>query len=158
MKYLFGIFYFFLFFSAHAQEIKHLDFIIVIDEQIVRESLGIKFVIKDETDYQEIETTEGYRPGNISLKQIDYDKLTSNQTKTLYIKFNYQTYVGNESYYYNYEIEYNKIWLQDGYNILRIYNLDKRKYKKKFDPISVGKNYTFEVESPSHTFLRIRKK
>jgi hypothetical protein len=57
----------------------------------------------------------------------------------------------------NFVIEYNKIWLQDLYNILRLYNLEEGKYKNKIEPLSKSKNYTFEVESSRGQMLRVRK-
>jgi hypothetical protein len=158
MKYLFNIYLLFSLFCAQGQEIKNIDIIIVIDEQIVKVPLGIEFVIKDGTDSQKIEAVGGYHPGNISLNKSDYDKLISDQTKSIYLKFSYQTYVGNEPYYYSYEIEYNKFWLQDTYNIINIYNLDKRKYRRKYKPISSDKDYAFGLESSGSTLLIKRKR
>jgi len=156
MKYI-KVLMFLITINIYSQEIKNIDFIIVIDEEITTNSLGIKFLITSKGGSREVEAVTGYYPGNISLKKSDYDDLISDETQKVILKFNYQTYIDGKSYYYRYEIEYNKLWLQDTYNILKIYNLDKRKYRKKLEPLSKDRNYTFELLSPSYTFIRARK-
>lgn len=145
--------------NIYSQEVKSSNFIIVIDEEIVTESLGIKLlVISKDGNSREIETITGYYPGNISLKKSDYDDLISDETQSVILKFNYQTYINDSSYYYTYEIEAGKNWFERMFVILKIYNLDKKKYRKRFDPLSKDKNYTFELSTSEGQMLRIKKR
>jgi len=152
---------FFLIFTSYycqAQEVKNFDLIVLINNEIIREPLQISFILRNKNDSSEIVMTKGYLPGNLSLLQSDYEKIISSQSKDISMKFGYQTYLNTQPFFYTYEIPYKNFWLKDGYNILRIYNLDRTKYRKIFQPLSMDKNYTFELDSPSYTFIRIRKK
>ena len=90
MKRLIAIFLLFTCFYSQAQETKNFDLIIVINDEIIREPLQIGFIIKDENDSNQIVTTKGYLPGNLSLWQSDYEKLISNKTI-------YNVIIGNSS-------------------------------------------------------------
>jgi hypothetical protein len=145
--------------NIYSQEVKNINFIIVIDEEITTNSLGINFLItsKDGSS-REIEAITGYYPGNISLTKSDYDDLMSDETQSVILKFNYQTYINDKSNYYTYEIEAGKNWFNRMFVILKIYNLDKKKYRKRFDPLSKDKNYTFELTTSEGQMLRIKRK
>ncbi|WP_430614151.1 hypothetical protein [Flavobacterium sp. JP2137] len=159
MKYI-TILMLFITINVYSQEVKNINFIIVIDEEIITNSLGVKLLItsKDESS-REIKTTTGYYPGNISLRKSDYDDLISDETQSVILKFNYQTYIKDKSYYYTYEIEAGKNWFNHNmFFILKVYNLDKKKYRKRFDPLSKDKNYTFELNTSEGQMLRIKKR
>ena len=158
MKYI-AILMLFLTTNIYSQEVKNINFIIVIDEEIVNNSLGIKFTItsKDGSS-REIETITGYYPGNISLKKSDYDDLISDETQSVILKLHYDPYINGNPYDYTYEIEAGKNWFKRMFVILKIYNLDKKKYRKRFDPLSKDKNYTFELNTSEGQMLRIKKR
>ncbi|RUT70279.1 hypothetical protein D0817_10695 [Flavobacterium cupreum] len=139
-----------------AQEIKNLSFILVVDDEIISTKSKLTFIISTDTSTENLPAQ--YYPGTLSLSKLDYEKLISPATKTIYLKYHDTVYVDGKATYYDFEIEYQKAWLQDLYNILRIYDLNSKKNKKKFDPLSSTKNYTFELTSSNTTFLRIRKK
>jgi hypothetical protein len=139
-----------------AQEIKNLSFILVVDDEIISTQSKLTFIITTDTSTEILSAL--YYPGTLSLSTSDYEKIVSPATKTIYLKYNSTVYLDGKSSYYDFEIEYQKAWLQDLYNILRIYDLNSKKYRKKFEPLSSTKNYTFELSSPNSTFLRVRKK
>ena len=139
-----------------AQEIQNLSFILVVDDEIISTKSKITFIITTDTSTENLSAL--YYPGTLSLSKLDYGKLISPLTKTSYLKYYDTVYVDGTATYYDFEIEYQKGWLQDLYNILRLYDLNSKKFKKKFAPLSSTKNYTFELTSPNSTFLRIRKK
>ncbi len=99
-----------------------------------------------------------YYPGNLSLNSKDYAIVLSPQTEKIYLKFNYDEYIGGIQRVYNYEIEIKKQWLDDEFNILKIYNLDKKRYKGKIQPLDSSKAYNYELDSPTHSFRLVRKK
>ncbi|MFH6988659.1 hypothetical protein ACHRVW_13030 [Flavobacterium collinsii] len=139
-----------------AQETKNLSFILVVDDQIVSTQSNLTFIVTSDISTENISAQ--YYPGTLVLKKLDYEKIISPFTKTIYLKYRNTVYIDGKSNYYDFEIEYQKSLLQDLYNILKIYNLNCKKYKKKFEPLSPTKNYTFEITSPNSTFLRVRKK
>lgn len=158
MKYI-AILMLFITTNIYSQEVKNINFIIVIDEEIVTSSLGIKLLVTSKDgNNREIKAITGYYPGNISLKKSDYDDLISDETQSVILKFNYPTYINDKFYYYPYEIEAGKNWFNNEFSIIKIYNLDKKKYRKRFDPLSKDKNYTFELTTSKGQMLRIKKR
>ncbi len=139
--------------NAQEHKKKELDFIIMIDGDIKLTYALPEIRFKRNGVSETIITN--YYPGNLSLEYVDYEKLIEDETVDIYIEFTYYEYIETEQRIYNYEIELKKPWLKDYYNILRVYNLDK-KSNKGFVPLNNDKNYTFELSSPSHTFLRIK--
>lgn len=136
---------------------KNLDFIIVIDDRIVIESpylLHIKSVLGASEKSYDV----GYYPGYLSMKISDYDKLMADDVKAIFLIFEYYDPSEKEGVKRSYEIELKKSWLQDYFNILRIYNLDKKKYGKVFFSPKSNRKYVYELDSPSNTFHLIRKK
>jgi len=152
----------FLFFSLLgfnnilAQEkTKTISFVLVVDGEVLNANTNITFLINSENSEDKILAT--YYPGTLSLSQADYEKLISDNTKSMYLRYNQSNYTNGKINSCDFLIEYNKIWIQDTYNILRLYNLGKGKYKNKIEPLSKTKNYTFEVESSRGQMLRVRK-
>jgi len=135
---------------------RSFDFILVIDEKIPSGSItDVKIKIMGE---KQTLVNANYFPGNLSIDEESYNQLFSSSTKAIFVIFVFNEYRGNEHKIYNYDIELKKPWLKDNYNILQIYNLDKSKYKGRFDPIGKGKNYNYELTSPSHSFRLIQRK
>jgi len=144
--------------QAYAQdERKSLDLIIIINGNIAVGSIAALH-IERVTGRDKEGIAANYYPGNLSLTQADYDKLMSDSTKLINLKFTSYEYKGQNQTVYNYDIELKKEWLRDYFNILRIYDLNKKQYKGKYSPSGVGKNYAYEIESPSHSFRLVEKR
>lgn len=135
---------------------KELDFIIVVDDNIAIGSVS-QLTIKVESSGNERALLANYHPGNLSLEQADYDRLLSEDIKRIFLDFNYYEYIKGEQQIYHYQIELKKPWLKDYFNVLRIYNVNKKQYSKVFTD-KEGKGYVYELDSPSHTFHLIRNK
>jgi hypothetical protein len=149
---------FMIFGQAYAQdERKSLDLIIIIDGNIAVGSIA-SLQIERVTGKDKEGIAANYYPGSLSFTQADYGKLMSDSTKMINLKFTNYEYVGQNQTVYNYDIELKKEWLKDYFNILRIYDLNKKQYKGKYSPCGVGKNYAYEIESPSHSFRLVEKK
>jgi hypothetical protein len=144
-----------IFAQAYGQDVrKNLDFIIVIDDNIAVGSIvSLQIELVSETSKEAIAAS--YYPGSLSLTESDYGKIMSDSTKAINLKFIHYEYVGQNQVTYNYDIELKREWLKDYFNILRIYDLNKKKYKAKYSPSGPGKNYAYEIQSPSHSFLLI---
>lgn len=135
---------------------KKLDFIIVVDEQIVIGTVSnLKLILQ--RDRKDDIVKVYYHPGSLEIPFSGYEKMLSDVIDSLYIDFTYYEYTGQKQKVYHYKIELKKLWLKESFVILKIYNLDKKKYKNDFQPLK-GRNYTFEIDSPSYTFRRIREK
>ena len=134
---------------------KKLDFIIVIDDNIATGSIST-VQLKTKTEGEKV-ISANYYPGSLELKNSDYTKLMS-ESGSIYLTFVYHEYDMNTQKNYSYELELKKPWFSDYYNIIRIYNLDKKKYKNKYKPLDKNRNYNFELESPSNSFKLVEKK
>lgn len=155
-KYYTVLFCVVFFYNAFGQN-KDLDVIIIIDEKLDLLYTNPKILI-EETSGAAYKINSNYHPGNLSIDASDFSKMVSDSVKSMSLEFTYYDHGNKKQEVYSYKIELKKSWLNDAYIILKVYNLNKKKYKKVFEPIEVGKNYTFELDSPSHTFKRIRKK
>lgn len=140
-----------------SQEVrKDLDFIIVIDEKISINSITnihVKTVSDDSVNILNAK----YYPGNLSIVQSSYDRLMEKTVNAIYLEFTYYEYIGKIQTVYTYEIELKKNWLKDDFNVLHIYNLNKKKYQMMFNLKEKEKKYVFELDSPNYTFQLLRK-
>lgn len=136
------------------QDYKNINFVISIDEDIVIGSVSqVKMIVNKLNKSKEI-IKVNYVPGDLSIEKVDYEKLLSDDTESFYLNFNYTGCCNKED---NYEIELKKGWLELNYFVLKIYNTNRRKYKKMFEPLE-GKEYTYEYYYPGGQVLRITKK
>lgn len=147
----------FSFQNSLSQETKEFDFIVSIDEEIVKTLYKSTLVVKNGNNIVSTFSLS-YHPGNISLNAKDFDDLFFSQDNKVYLKFDYYEYINGNQEIYNYEIEVGKNWFEQQYVILKIYNLDKKKYKKWFKPLSKDQNYTFELDTSSGQMMRVRKR
>jgi hypothetical protein len=137
---------------------KSFDFIVCVDEEIATSLTRPVIIAKQGTNVlKRIDIS--YHAGNLSLSSEDYNMIFSEQEITLFLQFDYYQYSSKgKQEIYNYEIEIGKNWFEKTFVILKIYNLDKRKYRKKLDPLSKDKNYTFDLEISDGQMIRIRKR
>ena len=149
-----------LFFSsviiAIAQEKKDFDFVITIDDDfhpIYSPSLytldknGIKTIYEI-----------SYHPGCLSMSIEDYKKIMS-ANEEIHLKFDHYKILGGNTHIYKYDFSVGKFWFQEcGYVVLKMYNLDIKKYRKKFPPLSEDKNYNFIFLSSEYDSVPIKTK
>jgi hypothetical protein len=143
--------------SIAQEQRKDVNFVIVIDEKVLTGAMT-RFKIIFSLENGAKETIEAdYSPGNLSLKQSDYDKLLSADVKTTFLAFDYTEHCKKNQSVHNYEIDIKKGWLEHYYYVLYIYNTDKKQFKNVYDPLE-GKNYTFEFDYPGGSTKRVKKK
>lgn len=143
--------------EIYSQEIsKDFNFIITVDDNVVVGSIANLRLIVSETNDNNKLIEAAYIPGKLTINKVDIEKLFSDRVNGITLMFDYYEYLNKEQVIYNYKIEIKKSWLQFSFIVLRIYNLDKRKYSKIFYPLE-GQNYTYEIDLPSNSILRIRK-
>ncbi|MCH7411868.1 hypothetical protein MM213_00095 [Belliella sp. R4-6] len=158
-KCVFWILCLFVYQVSMAQENrKSFDFIVCVDEEIATSLTKPVIIAKQGTNVlKRIDIS--YHAGNLSLSSEDYNMLFSEQEITLFLQFDYYQYSSKgKQEIYNYEIEIGKNWFEKTFVILKIYNLDKKKYKKRLYPLSKDKNYTFDLETSEGQMIRIRKR
>ena len=137
--------------KLHSQEMEQrINFVISIDGNVVNSLVNAKF----SSESHQIEVL--YLPGELILSKNDFDEFIKNKN-SFHLSFGYYEYLGNKQLSYHYEIELKKVWFEQSYRVLRIYNTDKKQNKKIFYPLE-GKEYTYEVDLPSNSITRIRKK
>lgn len=142
--------------KAFCQEKVILNWVISVDEDIILYCEGAQFNLsfkngKDSVIYL------GYLPGSLSVKKTDFDLIKADSVATCVFLFSYNADIKNKYKSYNYSIEIEKGWINDYYFVLRIFNLDKKKYRQRFRPFQAGANYTFEFDLPGFSFRRISK-
>jgi hypothetical protein len=139
--------------NVQAQTSKEgLDLIVTIDDKVWITNTYFTIVLINKLNVDDT-LKVNYYPGNLSINKSIYDKLLSDETKKIFFEFEYSRYKGNQQSTYNYKIEVLKPWLNDYFNVLHIYNLKDRKRHSKS---SSERNYTYDLDSPSHSFRRIR--
>jgi len=140
--------------SAYGQDKSNFDFIIVVDETIVTSLSNTRLLIRKGNELLS-NMDVSYKPGNLSLNVADYN-LIANSNDDLYLKFDYYDYSRGKQETYNYDIKIGKNWFEKSYLILRIYNTNKKKYKKKLIPVK-GINYVFEIDYGGGSAIQVRK-
>jgi len=158
-KWFFLILCLFVYQVSTAQENrKSFDFIISVDEKIAKTLSRPAIIVKQGTNILEKIDIQ-YHPGNLSLSAEDYNMIFLEQEITLFLQFDYYQYSSKgKQEIYNYEIEIGKNWFEQSFVILKIYNTHKKKYRKRFDPLSKDKSYTFELETSQGQMIRVKKR
>ncbi|SFD51474.1 hypothetical protein SAMN05518672_102256 [Chitinophaga sp. CF118] len=142
--------------NAYGQkESKNIDFVLLINEDVYNQYAKFKLIKYHNGKEEDVLAT--YWPGNLSIPIADYEKLLNENADSIFLSINDDRYIDGKESHDQYIIEYKKQWLEDTYNILRVYNLDKKKYAKLFNHTLKGKNYVYELDSPCHTFRLVRK-
>lgn len=159
MKKTILIYFLFLtsFSTVVAQETKRFDFIIMVDEDIWTTPTTPKMITKDSKGNVIATFDIDYHAGNLSINELDYHKLLSDKISSVNMLLKYSKVCDDETYYYNYEIEFKREWLKNYFFILKIYNTDRKNYRKIYKPLE-GKKYTFEYDSSNGQMLRVTKK
>lgn len=139
--------------TSIAQNCASLDFIIIIDNDIAITNIASIEITSIIDNGETLTYKPYYHPGHLRLDSTEINNLFASNIEQTILRFDYYLY-DRKNTIKQYEIEIKKEWFLDYYFILRIYNLDKRKYRKKYKRLSKDRNYTFEVDTPSHSMLR----
>lgn len=141
-----------------AQETKNFDFIIMVDDEIWTTPTTSIISTKDNKGNIINTFNAEYHAGNLSIKESDYQDLLNNDSiSSIDMSLKYSKVCNDETYYYDYNIDFKRGWLNNYFFVLKIYNTEKKKYRKIYEPLK-GKKYTFEYDSSNGQMLRITKK
>lgn len=130
---------------------KKLNLIVVIDQKIIVEGLYQIKLSSGSKIY-----TARYEPGNLI---IDDTSNTLSKIDSLPVTLSFYHNVYNKKGLvndYHYKIPLERVWLERSFIVLRIYNTDRKPYKKMYNPLK-GLNYTFELDLPTGSIKRITK-
>jgi hypothetical protein len=142
--------------SFGQKKTKCINLVISIDDNVVVGSVYcLQFIESDMNDNKKVFKAD-YIPGELSIKKADLKEIVSDKGKTIFLAFEYHEYIKEKLISHVYKIEIDKGWFQQSFIVLHIYNLDKEKYQKIFDPLE-GCNYTYELDFSSNSMRRIRK-
>lgn len=124
--------------SVFSQEIYNdVNIILIIDNELVTQNVELNFNNTDKENFQFL-----YGIGK-SLKLPNSYLGSSEKTE---LTFSFLGKFKGKSKKYNYNIDFKKGWVNNtDFLILRIYNLDKRKYSKVF--CNKEDNYVVEVQN-----------
>lgn len=149
MKKLTVIAFFFGIMVSNAQK-SSVNLIISVDEKIPTSSIVVNHITYTDSKgklhkYSNLK----YLQGSLSIPKEIFEKLKSDNIKDMYLSIEYWEYCKDKRKDYSYEIEIKKSYLEYGYLILYLFNLDKKKFNKIYFPISEGENYTYYFDYPS---------
>lgn len=129
------------------------NLIITVDEKIMYE--GIKDVRIDKKSRNKISSIEAiYVPGSLKL-ETSYQGITDQDS--LYLSFTYLGYDEKNKYFeYDYEIILKKPWFNFQFMIIHIYNMDKKKYRRRYQSHK-NKSFVYDLISPDLSRLTLYK-
>lgn len=138
---------------------KNFDFVIEVDGQLVESITRPKIIVmKDSQLVKEIPV--GYHPGNLWMSFDDFNSYFMAEGNELFFQFYYYQYPPprRKQILYQYEIEMRKFWLNSGYLVLQIYNLDKAKYTRKNSiskmPLSRKRGFYYDLMTSNGQIMR----
>lgn len=136
-----------------SEDKKVFNFVILVNDRVLTNNyIKYKLIAQNEDNSKDTIYID-YTPGNLSMKVIDYEKLTDSKVKKIILQFEYTLNYNT----YNYNLDIKKGWLDNHFYILYIYNTDIGKFKNLINPLE-GKNYNFEFEYPGGGTSLIRKR
>jgi hypothetical protein len=139
---------------CQCDPLARMNFIIVIDGQVIPNGL-IKarlYAFVDGQSNSRVMKLE-YIPGTLCFDVQDTVNL--NGDSLLLELTYYPEQVKNPIK--TYQFPFYKTWFDFPFFILRVYNLDNRKYKREFLP-EKGKSYTYEYDYPNGYMRRVRRR
>lgn len=156
-KVIFILFMIIVFSKSYGQEeVKQkVNFVIMVDDKIP-DNMKLQFGIEKENQKSDTISID-YIPGDIVLKDSDFNKIESKEVKSVNLNIHYSKLCKTNINYYTYKIKFYPAWLHYPFTVLRIYNLDSKKNQKIFFPLE-GQKYTYEMDSPNGSMIRVRKK
>jgi hypothetical protein len=139
------------------QERKEFKLIIEIDEQLpISGIMGAQLMVTGKND--SVKTLlAGYDPGTLRVNDKNAAALIDS-AKQIILSFYYVDPANDSEAYSDYKIAFKKEWLTSKFCVLRVYNLDKKKYKKSYDPLSPSQNYNFSIDFPDYQMMPITKR
>src|SRR5258708_6644696 len=140
---------FFCFEASNAQNNFEANLILLIDEELV---IGTISNVRINSNNEVVEAS--YQPGTLSIKKESFNRLISQNDDSLSLSFDYYKSAGKKQLVYNYKLPFIKKWFVQTYLIMKVYNLENRKYRGRYEPLDAKRNYSFEIIYPEGQIIR----
>ena len=135
--------------NAPVPPTKEFNLILIYNDEIDSRPIfnfNLNLVLKRSDMTEEIIPAR-YIQGRLTLTEFNYNKLLQDSSDTIYLSFRiYESINRKKKIVFEYEIKFNKLLFHVDCIILRVYNLEHKRYKKRFSPLSSTKNYNYEYE------------
>lgn len=144
--------------SVFAQGSKDFNFILVINDAVWVSYTNLRIEIGSDTGSLNRSISGLYYPGNLSFEKGDYAKLLAARDSSMTLVVDFKERVKNEDRHLVFKLPFSASWLDHYFLIMRVYDLDKKKYRGIFAPLDRNRNYTFELDYPGGQMLRVRNR
>lgn len=134
---------FVLTFSIFSSQCKKVNLLIMIDE---KPALVVNdfYILSSFEESMKVK----YSVGTINLDDENYTKLLNDKSQN--ITLNFESLLASKTFASKYAVEIPKSFLNQDYIIVNIFNMDNKKYKKKYlKTMQEKKDYYIVVETPN---------
>lgn len=126
-------------FHSYSQDLYECNIILIVDNKLITSNISFNF-----TDGEKTLFTHPYHLG----KELSVDKQLFKEN--VYLNFNYLGNHKGNSKLYEYNIKFLPGWINNtNYLIIKIYNLDKKMFKKTF--CNETEEYAIEIQNQVYT-------
>lgn len=151
-----------LFFSSIAQTSNNLNLIVTVDEELMISLSGLR--VKVISDAGSTTHMLRYLPGKVTLSKQEFEDVFLSKNSEIILSFTGGFYRKKRYYQRYYSIPLNLNWLKEEYLVLSIYNLDTKKYRRKFSgqrnnkANKGGNNYFYSIIKPSGEIINLNNR
>ena len=132
---------------------KNFNIIMVLNDKLLVNIENIKIRDEHENTFQSV----GYVPGNLSLDEQMYSEIVRSGEKyflTFMVVEDYKKDIRN-----SYEIQLENALFEHNdsmsfFCVIEIFNLNIKKYKKRYKPLSKDRNYSYNLLFPSYSIIK----
>lgn len=134
-----------------SQDLKSFNLIIVVDERIaIANVMNIHILTNDGKKIDAM-----YYPGRLTLTKENVEELY-NSNDSLTLAFDY-FFDWKKQQTRNYFVPFGAFWFKQDFVVLDIYNLDRKNYKRIFDPLDKNRNYSVAFTYPGGQIIRLKR-
>lgn len=155
MKYIFYILFGLAFYSSTAQNSNDINFMVTVNEELMISLSNFRIDVNSTNKSNSFLLR--YVPGKLKLTAEEYNAIFLSQHSELEVSFTAGFYDKEEYYQYDYKIPFKKKWLVEEFCVLSLYNLNKKKYRKKFKPLHEDGRYSFSINLPSSSIFNLKQ-
>ncbi len=129
--------------TTYYSQCKKLNILIMIDEEPCLTVNNFYINIPPSTEKIEFK----YTVGSVDISDNFYTSLLNTSSQNINIGF--EAIIPNKVFVSKYLVNLPKVYLNQEYVIINIFNLDKKKYRKRFSKIAKNDKYYVIIKSPS---------
>ncbi|WP_421807404.1 hypothetical protein [Flagellimonas sp.] len=141
---------------SFGQEEKEFDIVIVVDDIVANNLENLKMKLTD-TNGDDLTVSPKYHPGSFMVKQSQYEKMMSDDVKSIEITFSYNSEHKGKLKGYYYTINYGKKWLEEPFSVLSIHNLDRKKNRRLYEPVKSDAKYSASIDFGHYSILNLKQ-